>query len=76
MKLYTCCPHEGCGAFQESLNWLKSWAIEPALEHDGEHHYFEFDYPGDWDTEKRIDFRWELCTKTSGMVFCLRLVAG
>ena len=70
MKLYTCCPHEGCGAFQESLNWLKSWGIEPALEYDGEHHYFEFDYPGDWGREKCIEFRWELCLKTSGSVFC------
>jgi hypothetical protein len=70
MKLYTCCPHEGCGAFQEALNWLKSWGIEPALEHDGDHHYFEFDFPDDWDTAKRISLKWDLAKKTSGLVFC------
>lgn len=70
MKLYTCCPHEECGAFQNSLNWLESWGIEPALEHDGEHHYFEFEVPDYWDKEKRIEFRWELCKRTSGLVFC------
>jgi hypothetical protein len=52
------------------LNWLKSWGIDPALKDDGEHHYFEFDCPDDWDKEKRIEFRWQLCEKTSGAVFC------
>jgi hypothetical protein len=40
------------------------------LGHDGEGHYFEFDYPGDWDRDKCIEFRWQLCEETSGMVFC------
>jgi len=40
------------------------------MEHDGESHYFEFDFPEDWEQAKRIEFRWELCRKTSGMVIC------
>ena len=70
MKLYTCCPHETCGAFQMALKWLKSHGIEPALESDEGHHFFEFSVPGDWETQRRIEFNWELANKTSGMVFC------
>lgn len=70
MQLYTCCPDDGCGASQKALNWLKSHGIEPALEFDGEHHYFEFHVPDDWETARKIEFRWKLAHMTSGVVFC------
>lgn len=70
MQLYTCCPNNTCGAFQTALNWLKSHGIEPALESDGENHFFEFSIPGNWDIQRRIEFKWELANRTSGMIFC------
>jgi hypothetical protein len=70
MRVDTCCPHEGCGAFQEALNWLRSWGIEPAIEFNDGHHYFEFDFPDDWEKAQRIEFRWDLCKRTSGTVIC------
>lgn len=70
MQLYTCCPHDTCGSFQSALNWLKSHGIEPSLEHDGKHHFFDFDVPENWKLEQRIEFRWELAHKTHGLVFC------
>ncbi len=69
MKLYTCCPHEGCGAFQGALTWLKSHGIEPAFGFDA-HHYFDFEIPDEWSLDRKIDFRWELCERTSGQVYC------
>lgn len=69
MKLYTCCPHEGCGAFQGALTWLKSYGIEPSLGVD-ENHYFEFEIPDDWPLEQKIEFRWQLSLRTFGAVFC------
>ena len=70
MRLYTCCPHEGCGAFQKALRFLHSHGIEPSMDHDGEAHFFEFTYPEDWSKQKKIDFRWEVGKRTSGMVMC------
>ena len=70
MKLYTCCPHDTCGAFQMALNWLRSQGIEPAIKCDEEHHFFEFNFPGDWDMQRRIEFNWDLANKALGRIFC------
>lgn len=70
MQLYTCCPNDTCGAFQKAIRWLHSQGIEPSIEFDGEHHFFEFDFPEEWGIERRIDFKWELAHKTHGMIFC------
>ena len=52
MKLYTCCPKEGCGAFQESLSLLKSYGIEPSIKADDDGHYFEFKISNKWRLNK------------------------
>jgi len=70
MQLYVCCPHDTCGSFQNALSFLRRFGIEPALEHDGTHHYFEFDLPSEWQTERRIDFRWELAHRVVGLIYC------
>lgn len=70
MQVYTCCPHGTCGAFQGALRWLHSQGIEPSIEFDGDNHFFEFDFPEDWDTRRRIDFKWELAHITHGFIFC------
>jgi hypothetical protein len=70
MKLYTCCPNDTCEAFQRAIDWLYSKGIEPSVECDGEHHFFEFGFPKEWSIERRIDFNWELAHLTAGMVFC------
>jgi len=70
MKLYTCCPKETCNSFQKALNWLKSFGIEPALEFDGEFHFFEFDFPDEWGINQRIEFKWQLAHRATGLVFC------
>jgi hypothetical protein len=70
MILNVCCPHDSCGTFQKALNWLKSFGIEPALEHDGEGYYFKFTIPSEWELEKKIDFNWQIANKIEGMVLC------
>lgn len=70
MQLYTCCPHDKCGAFQKAIGWLHSQGIEPSIEFDGDNHFFEFEFPEDWDTQRRIDFKWELAHMTHGLIFC------
>lgn len=70
MKLYTCCPKETCNSFQKALNWLTSFGIEPALEFDGEFHFFEFHIPDEWGIDQRIEFKWQLAHRTTGLIFC------
>ena len=65
MRIYTCCPVDGCGAFQATLSWLKSRGIEPAMEFDEQRgHYFRFRLPGRWTKRQRKAFRAELRQRT------------
>ena len=48
IRMYTCCPHEGCGAFQKGFRFLERWGIEPDIGVDENGHYFDFSVPGDW----------------------------
>lgn len=47
MKIYTCCPEAGCSAHSDTINFLKSYGVEPALCFDEEEgaHYLEFTVP-------------------------------
>lgn len=66
MKIYTCCPHEGCRSFQECLRFLHDWGIEPAIELDDTGHYFEVNIPNDWNKAKRLRFERALSERVSG----------
>ena len=69
MRIYTCCPEAGCGAHAETLNFLKSWGVEPALGVDAEEgrHNLDFDVPKG---RKRRPFVRALLRKTEGGVLC------
>ena len=64
-KLYTCCPHDTCGAFQQGLQFLHSHGIEPAILCDDDH-YFEFELPEDWSLDERRQFNSALGQMVSG----------
>jgi hypothetical protein len=69
--MYVCCPDNGCGAFQDTANWLKSWGIEPALGLDEHGHYLDFRPPSDRERRKR--FRRELKARCCSCSFCGRV---
>jgi len=70
MKLYTCCPESDCGDYQDCIELLREWGIEPAIEFD-DAHYFEFSIPEYWDDSKRNEFFKSLILKTSmAICFC------
>jgi hypothetical protein len=45
------------------MKWFKERGIEPALGHDGEDHFLEFDIPSEWPPKKVKDFNRELAGK-------------
>ena len=69
MRIYTCCPEEGCGVHAETLRFLKSWCIEPELGFDEEagNHYLEFRVPTG---TKRRPFINATFRKARGGVLC------
>lgn len=52
MRVYTCCPLESSGCFQNAVAFLLSWGIEPSTGLEDYVHYLEFDIPREW-TQKR-----------------------
>ena len=66
-KLYTCCPHDTCGAFQQGLQFLHSHGMEPAIccDDDGDH-YFEFELPEAWSLGDRRQFNEAIGQMVSG----------
>lgn len=69
MRVYTCCPHDGCGAHADTVAFLKSWGVEPALGFDDGvgRHFLEFDVPGG---ARRRSFVNALFRKSTGGVLC------
>lgn len=69
MKLYTCCPVDGCGAHADALNFLKSFGVEPSLQYDDQEqaHFLEFSPPKD---ERLKPFVHALIRRVKGMVLC------
>ena len=69
MRVYTCCPHDGCGAHAETVAFLKSWGVEPALDFDDDvgRHFLEFAVPA-W--KQRRPFVNALFRRSSGGVLC------
>jgi len=59
-RIYTCCPHEGCGGFQETLSFLHRFGIEAAPQLDDDGHYLEFSLPKKWSLAKRRNFNIKL----------------
>ncbi len=57
MKLYTCCPYQGCGAFQKALSFLHGWGIEPEIGLDEDGHFFGFDIPRKWSRRRKRAFQ-------------------
>jgi hypothetical protein len=57
IRMYTCCPREGCGTFQRGLRFLTSWGIEPEIGVDDEGHYFQFTIPRRWARKRSRKFK-------------------
>jgi hypothetical protein len=59
MKMYTCCPHDTCDAYQRGLKFLNKWGVEFEKGLDDTGHYFEFftdGFPDEWEYEKKEKF--------------------
>ena len=65
MKLYVCCPNSDCGAFQDSLTFLKSYGVEPQIKVDKTGHYFKFKIK-----TGGLDILLKLTKKINGLPFC------
>lgn len=48
MKLFTCCPHAGCGGFHRVLRLQRSHGVEPRIGLNPDGHYFAFQRPRWW----------------------------
>lgn len=69
MKVYTCCPHDDCGAHAGALAFLKSWGVVPTLGFDDDegHHFLEFPVPAG---DQRRPFIKALFRRSAGGVLC------
>lgn len=61
MKIYTCCPHSACRAYQDALEFLRRFGIEPTIGIDNAGHYLEVRLPKK--RTKRAEFLRELNAK-------------
>ena len=56
MRLYTCCPHQGCLAYRDAMSFLERWGIEPEIGIDNDGHSFKFSVPGSWPSGRKRSF--------------------
>jgi len=60
-KIYVCCPKSTCKGYQDCLNFLHDWKIEPNIDSDESGHYFEIMLPQNKEflaeLDKRISIR-------------------
>ena len=56
MRIYTCCPHQGCTAYRDGLNFLMNWGIEPEIGMNESGHFFQFVAPAYWSKSKKRSF--------------------
>lgn len=61
MRIYTCCPHSGCRAYQDALAFLRRFGIEPSIGIDDAGYYLEVRLPKN--RTKRTEFLRELNAK-------------
>lgn len=61
MKIYTCCPRSECGAYQDALEFLRRFGVEPRIGMDDAGHYLEVRLPKN--PTKRTEFLRELNAK-------------